>query len=294
MLTSVVLPLVLAFIMFSLGISLTLGDFARVLTRPRASLVGAVCQMLFLPIVAFLLLQVFKLPPELQVGVMILSFVPGGVTSNMITRFGRGDVALSVTLTAVISLLFLLTLPILIPASVGYFQGAELAAAIPVASTVLSAFLIAVVPVAIGVLLREFFPGPMQAIQNVVSIVAAVLFVVVVLAAIATNWDILMANLPVLGPVLILLNLIMLAVGWFVARGAGLNGKSATTVAIEAGVQNALMGIVVGNLLWAALGDGTDPAFSTYALPAAAYGVTMYIVTAPFVFWRFMANRNAS
>ena len=247
--------------------------------------------MLVLPVVAFILLLFFDLPPAFKVGVMILSFVPGGTTSNMITRLARGDVALSVTLTAVVSIIFVVTLPILIPASVGHFQSAELGASIPVVELFLKAFLITAVPVTIGVLLRQFLPDTMAAAHGPVSLVATILFVVLVLAIIGTNLDVLRAQLPVLGPVLILLNVVMLAIGWFLARLSGLEGRAATTVALEAGVQNAGLGMAIGAILWASLGDGSVPDFSVYALPSAAYGVLMYFVAAPFVLWRFFANR---
>ncbi|MAW53090.1 MAG: bile acid:sodium symporter [Geminicoccus sp.] len=291
MLANVVLPLVLAFIMFSLGIGLRFADFGRVFVRPGAVAVGLVAQMLILPVVAFVTLLFFDLPPAFKVGVMILSFVPGGTTSNMITRLARGDVALSVTLTAVVSIIFVVTLPILIPASVGHFQSAELGASIPVVELFLKAFLITAVPVTIGVLLRQFLPDTMAAAHGPVSLVATILFVVLVLAIIGTNLDVLRAQLPVLGPVLILLNVVMLAIGWFLARLSGLEGRAATTVALEAGVQNAGLGMAIGAILWASLGDGSVPDFSVYALPSAAYGVLMYFVAAPFVLWRFFANR---
>ena len=247
--------------------------------------------MLVLPVVAFVLLLFFDLPPAFKVGVMILSFVPGGTTSNMITRLARGDVALSVTLTAVVSIAFVVTLPFLIPAAVGFYQGAELGTSIPVFELFLKAFLITAVPVAIGVLLRQFLPNAMQAITRPVSMAATVLFVVLVLAIISTNLDLLMEQLPVLGPMLILLNVIMLALGWTIAKIGGLSGRPATTIALEAGVQNAALGMAIGAILWASLGDGSVPDFSVYALPSATYGVMMYFVTAPFVLWRFIANK---
>lgn len=292
MLANVVLPLVLAFIMFSLVIGLRFADFGRVLVRPKAVLVGIGAQMLVLPVVAFVILLFFDLPPAFKVGVMILSFVPGGTTSNMITRLARGDVALSVTLTAVVSIAFVATLPVLIPAAVSHFQGAELGASIPVVALFLKAFLITAVSVTIGVLLRRFLPETMAALHRPVSLVATVLFVVLVLAIIATNLDVLREQLPVLGPVLVLLNVLMLAIGWVLARLSGLDPRASTTVALEAGVQNAGLGMAMGALLWASLGDGSVPDFSVYALPSAAYGVLMYLVTASFVAWRFLANKD--
>ncbi|MEP3054695.1 bile acid:sodium symporter family protein [Ascidiaceihabitans sp.] len=278
-LINVVLPLSLAIIMLSLGIGLTFGDFAGVLTRLRAFGVGAVAQIIALPVVAYLVVIAFKLPGELAVGFMLLSFCPGGVTSNMITKLAKGDVALSVSLTAVISLLGLLTVPFLAAWSVVHFMG-ENAPQIDIATLAIAVFLITTLPVLIGVTVRHFATGFAQRIEPVLSVLATVLFVVIVLAAIAGNWALLIDNLSTLGPALIVMNIGLMLLGLGLARASGLTWNEMKTVSIETGVQNATLGIAL-----AAIISGQSEGFSTMALPSAVYGILMYFVAAPFVAW---------
>ncbi|MEP3786996.1 bile acid:sodium symporter family protein [Ascidiaceihabitans sp.] len=278
-LINVVLPLSLAIIMLSLGIGLTFGDFARVLTRLRAFGVGAVAQIIALPVVAYLVVIAFKLPGELAVGFMLLSFCPGGVTSNMITKLAKGDVALSVSLTAVISLLGLLTVPFLAAWSVAHFMG-ENAPQIDIATLAIAVFLITTLPVLIGVTVRHFATGFAQRIEPALSVLATVLFVVIVLAAIAGNWALLIDNLSTLGPALIVMNIGLILLGLGLARASGLTWNEMKTVSIETGVQNATLGIAL-----AAIISGQSEGFSTMALPSAVYGILMYFVAVPFVAW---------
>lgn len=278
-LINVVLPLSLAIIMLSLGIGLTFGDFARVLTRMRAFGVGAVAQIIALPVVAYLVVIAFNLPGELAVGFMLLSFCPGGVTSNMITKLAKGDVALSVSLTAVISLLGLLTVPFLAAWSVVHFMG-ENAPQIDIATLAIAVFLITTLPVLIGVTVRHFATRFAQRIEPALSVLATVLFVVIVLAAIAGNWALLIENLGTLGPALIVMNIGLMLLGLVLARASGLTWYEMKTVSIETGVQNATLGIAL-----AAIISGQSEGFSTMALPSAVYGILMYFVAAPFVAW---------
>lgn len=156
--TDVVLPLALAFIMFALGLGLTLDDFARVARRPRDFIVGALSQIILLPLVAFALVSVWSLPHELALGVMIIAAAPGGVTSNILTAFARGDVALSISLTAVISLLSVMTIPIVVVFAYGQLVGGE-AGDVSVTKTAISVFVIVTVPVVLGVAVRRFAEG---------------------------------------------------------------------------------------------------------------------------------------
>ena len=185
-LISVVLPLALAFIMFSLGLSLTLDDFKRVLVRPLAFCAGAISQMALVPFIALVLVVLFQPPPELAVGIMILSFCPGGVTSNIISQLARGDVALSVTLTAVVSLASILTVPLLVAWSVAYFMGAE-APPITITRLAISVFLITTLPVAIGVLTRHFATGFADRAEPILSKIATALFVIIVVMSWGLN-----------------------------------------------------------------------------------------------------------
>lgn len=270
------LPLALAFIMFSLGLGLTPQDFARVARAPKAFLVGAGAQLLLLPVVAFALLQVFPVEGALAVGVMILSFCPGGVTSNMLTRLAGGSVALSISLTAVISLVSALTVPFLVVWAAGYFEGAA-APEVNVAALAVTMFLITMVPVLLGLACRAMAPALTIRIEPAVFRAAAALFVLIVLAALAANWRLFADNLLGLGPLLVVLNLALLALGMALARAMGLNREEGIAIAVEAGVQNATLGITVGGLI-------AGSALSAYGLPSGVYGITMYLVTLPVIF----------
>lgn len=279
MLLDVFLPLSLAFIMFSLGIGLTIADFVRVGRVFHAFLAGTVAQMVLLPVVAFILLMIFPVPQELAVGVMILSFCPGGVTSNILTKIAGGTVALSVTLTAIVSLIAVVTVPVLVGWSADHFMGLA-APQINVTELGLSMFAITAVPVGLGVAVRHFASGFAIRSERIISAIAIILFVVIVIGALASNWTIFVENVGVLGPILVALNVAMLLLGFFMARMMGLVKGDAITVAIEAGVQNATLGIAIGSLI-AEAASGLPP----FSLPSGVYGITMYFVTAPFILW---------
>lgn len=277
MLLEVGLPLSLAFIMFSLGFGLTFADFARVLTMPRAVVVGVVLQVMAIPAVAYLMLMVFDLPPALAFGVMILSFCPGGVTSNILTKLGGGSVALSITLTAVVSLLSVLTVPALVGWAGVTFLGAA-APEIDVLSIGLTMFAITAVPVLIGLFARRLSGAKADRAEKVISLLAMVLFLLIVVAAIASNWALIVDNIGTLGPVLVAINVVLLVLGVAVARGLGLSGGEGICISVEMGVQNATLGITVAGLVAQTAG------LPEYALPSALYGITMYLVTIPGLF----------
>lgn len=279
-LITVFLPLALAIIMFSLGLGLTAADFVRVVREPTAFGVGAASQLVLIPIVAYAMAILFALPPELAVGMMILGFCPGGVTSNVLTKYARGDLALSISLTGVISLVAVVTVPLLVALSARHFMGVE-APAIDVTALGISMFVITAAPVIIGLGLRHYMPAVATRIEPAVEKLALVLFVVIVVGALASNWSLFVANLAVLGPALVLLNVILLAGGLALARVFALSHKQATAIAIETGIQNATLGITVGSLIVEQA--STLPPFS---LPSGVYGITMYIVSLPFVLWR--------
>ncbi len=220
-LINVVLPLSLAIIMFSLGIGLTFGDFKRVLTRFHAFGIGALSQVVFLPIVAYIIVRMFGLTGEIAVGVMLLSFCPGGVTSNMIAKLAKGDVALSVSLTAVISLLGILTLPFLAAWSVTHFMGAD-APEVNITSLAIKVFMITTLPVLIGVAIRHRATAFAMRIEPTLARIATVLFVIIIVAALASNWETFVATLSTLGPALIALNFSLLLLGLGLASLAGL------------------------------------------------------------------------
>ena len=281
MIIDIFLPVSLMFIMFTLGIGLTVENFKNIISQPKALILGLVNQMLLLPLIAFFILLIIKLPSEMAVGVMILACCPGGVTSNMLTKLAKGDTALSVSYTAVVSVATVVTLPIIVGFSMDHFMG-ESAPDIDVLTLGITMFLLTTVPVVIGMSVRHYSTETADKIDKGVSMVAAGLFVIIVLAAIATEWDTLMDNIGALGPAVVILSVMMLGIGYKSAEFLELNAKRATTVSIESGIQNASVGITVGGLILAS----PDGGLSTLSLPSGVYGVLMYIVVAPFVYWR--------
>lgn len=284
LLLDVFLPLSLAIIMFSLGLGLHVADFTRIAAVPRAFLAGTAAQMIALPVVAFMMLAIFPLSPELALGVMILAFCPGGVTSNVLVKLAGGTLALSITLTAVASLVSVLTIPIFIGWMAAYFVGAE-ALAIDVSGLAVAVFLITTLPVALGVAARQLFPGLTARIEGPLAVLAMVFFVLIVIGAVLASADTLVANFRLLGPFLIVLNVAMLGIGLLIGRVSGLDHPDRIAISMEAGVQNAALGIALGGLI--ADGAGLLPGFT---LPSAVYGITMYLVIAPFIWW---ARRKA-
>ena len=282
----VVLPLSLAFIMFSLWLGLTTSDFGLVFTEPKAFAIGITNQMLVLPIIGFSVATILGLSGEMAVGLMILACCPGGVTSNILTKLAKGDTALSISYTAVVSVVTVISLPLIIGFSMDHFMG-EAAPDIDILSLGVTMFMLTALPVTVGMLMRRYSPDRTDRIEPGASKLAAGLFVIIVIAAIVSEFDTLMDNLGTLGPAVIILNVVMLGIGWSSASVLGLNEQRATTVAIESGIQNASVGITVGGLILAPAAGAT---LSTLSLPSGVYGVLMYLVIAPFLFWR----RNSS
>ncbi len=265
--------------MLSLGLGLTFDDFKRVFRRPFAFFIGAFNQIILLPVIAFLLAVGFGLSPALAVGFMILSFCPGGVTSNIIARMAKGDVALSVSLTAVISLLSMITVPLFLAWSVAHFLG-QSAEPVDITNIAISMFLITALPILIGVTIRHFAPIVVARVEPVIAHIATGLFVLIIIAALASNWSLFVDNLPVLAPSLIALNVVLLVLGFAVAKIAGLDNKVAKTISVETGIQNSTLGITIATLIAAG-----ETGFSAYSLPAAVYGILMYLVSMPAVAW---------
>lgn len=276
----VFLPLSLAFIMLSLGLGLTLADFRRLLEMPGAVAIGLVAQVILLPLAAFAIGKAFGLPPALALGLMILSLCPGGVTSNILTKLARGNVALSITLTGAVSLLSIVTVPALTAWLAVVIMGVD---APPVDVTKLSVALVlmTLIPVSLGIAIRHFASEFATKFEGLAGKLANMLFIVIVLLAIAAGHADLLDNLRTLGPALVVLIALLLVVGLSLARLARLDGPTSTAIALETGVQNATLGIAVGALI-APGGEG----LAALALPSAVYGVLMYLVVAPFILWR--------
>ncbi len=287
MIVKVLLPLILAFIMFSLGLGLRGRDFGRVLKFPVAFGAGLVNQVILLPLVAIGLAYLFRLPAEFAVGLMILALCPGGVTSNVLAKLAGGNAPLSISLTAVTSLLSILTVPFLVVFSVGHFMG-ESGPKVDVTKLGITMFLITAVPVAIGMALTAKSPELVKKIAPGISRVGIGLFVLIIVAALAKNWDVFSSNLGTLGPVAVLLNVVMLGAGIATAKAMRLDYKDATTISIESGVQNGTLAIAVGSIVAGVEGQTLPPA----TVPAAVYSITMYFVCVPFVFWRRRSARG--
>ena len=276
-LISVVLPLGLAFIMFTLGVGLTSADFARVGQRPLAFFIGALNQSILLPLVTFICVLAFGIRAEMAVGFMILAACPGGVTSNVISKLAKGDVALSVSLTAVISLASVVTVPLILGLSMGYFMG-DAAPEIDITKTAVTMFALTVVPVTLGLGARAIAPAAMTRAEPKLSAVATILFAVIVLAALAANWALFVENIVVIGPALLVLLAALTTIGFVVPRLLGRSVTEAKTISVETGVQNSTLGIAV-----AAIIVGGEGGFTAYALPSAVYGILMYLIILPVV-----------
>ena len=281
MIVKILLPIILAFIMFSLGLGLKGKDFSRILKFPIAFGAGLLNQVVLLPLIALALAHAFGLSDVFAVGLMILALCPGGVTSNILAKMAGGNAPLSISLTAVTSLLSILTVPLILAFSVNYFMGEE-APPVDVTRLGLTMFLITAVPVAIGMVLTSKYPNLVDKIAPKVSRAAVGLFVIIIVAALAKNWEVFSSNLGTLGPVAVLLNIVVLLLGLVSAKALRLDKRDATTISIESGVQNGTLAIAVGSIIATVDGEILPPE----TVPAAVYSITMYVVCVPFVFWR--------
>lgn len=265
--TSILLPGILAFIMFSLGLGLTVTDFVRIVRQPRALLVGVLCHFVLLPVVCFLLLKLVGLNGTFAIGFMILAACPTGTTSNLLTYIARGDVALAVSFTAVASVATIFTLPPIVIWSMQHFAGNAQAVSVPVGLMMGQIFLMLGVPVGLGMLVRRLWPRGAARWEPRATRLAAGLFILIVLGAVAKNWALLRDNAGSLAGFAILLNLLMLACGFIVAWLARLSRPQAVTLGIETAVQNATLAIVIASSV---LQD------DALAIPGGLYGVLMY------------------
>ena len=272
--TEIVLPLALAFIMFALGLGLTFDDFARVARRPRDFLVGAMSQIVLLPAVAFLLVSVWSMPPELALGVMIVAAAPGGVTSNILTAFARGDVALSISLTAVVSLLCVFTIPLIVVTSHGLLIGGDLGAEVSVARTAIGVFAIVTVPVLLGLLVRRLAADFAIRFEPLARRISTVLFALVLAGAIYQGRDDIVPYFAQAGLTTLVLNVTMMVLAYLVARIFASGPRQRVAIAIECGLQNGTLAIAVATLLF---GGGLA------VVPAATYSLTMFATALIFV-----------
>lgn len=273
---TIFLPLALAFIMFSLGLALTLEDFLRVARQPRDFCIGLISQVVLLPLVGLALVTIWPVSPEIALGVMIIAAAPGGVTSNILTAFGRGDVALSISLTAVISLICVITIPLIVVFAYDYLFEEAMKGNVSVARTAVSVFLIVTVPVLIGLTVRRYAESFAMRFQSMAGKISAVLFVIVLLGAILQNLNNIAAYYAEAGLITLSLNVIMLALAWLIARlfGSGLQQRIA--ISIECGLQNGTLAIAVATLLF---GGGA------VVIPAGTYSLTMFVTALIFIYF---------
>ena len=264
--TDIVLPISLAFIMFSLGLGLTVADFARVVKAPRDFIIGASAQIFLLPAIAFLLVTLFDVPPELALGVMIIAAAPGGVTSNILTAFARGDVALSISLTAVISLLSIITIPIIVVFAHNHLMG-DYPGSISIIGTALSIFLIVTVPVLLGLLTRRFANNFVTRFVSKANALSSVLFILILGGAIFQERSNIMNYFAQAGLITLTLNITMMVLAYVIARLFASGKNQRIAISIECGLQNGTLAIAVSTLLF---GGGLT------TIPAATYSLIMF------------------
>ena len=278
--TDVILPLALAFIMFTLGLGLSISDFSNVFRKPKNFLIGLISQLIFLPIVGLILVIVWPLPIEIAIGVMLIAAAPGGVTSNILTFFARGDVALSVSLTAVMSLLSAVSVPIVLAISIGLIGDSSLPESISLTGIALSMFLIVTLPVLLGMGVRSFLNSLTLKIEKSARFISTLLFVLVLLGAVLAERENVVGYFAQTGLVVLALNILMMLIAfyWSGFFGTGISQKKA--IAIECGLQNGTLAIFVGTTVF---GGGL------YIIPAATYSLIMYLTSLLFIY--FIKNR---
>ena len=273
--TDVILPLALAFIMFALGLGLTSADFLRVIKQPRDFFVGAFSQIIILPVIAFILVKIWPLSPELAIGIMIIAAAPGGVTSNLLTSFAKGDVALSISLTAIISLLCVFTVPFIVLTSVRLLGDSNITENISLLEMSRNMFLIVTVPVILGMLLRRFISKIAVKFEPIAKKVSAFLFVLVLLGAIAAEKENVISYFLQAGLITLVLNIIMMIVAYYIAQSLASGSAQKKCITIECGLQNGTLAIFVATSIF---GGGV------YVIPAATYSLIMFATSLIFVY----------
>ena len=279
MIIDIFLPASLIFIMLTLGLGLELSDFTNLVRKPRSFFVGLTNQILLLPIVTYIVILVFGITKEAAVGMMILACCPGGVTSNIITKLAKGDTALSISYTAFNSILAIVTLPLIVGFSMKSFMGLE-APDVNILSLGLTMFFITAVPVGIGLLIREKNKYYADKFEPKASKISTILFAIIILGALLSEWDTFINNFVLLGPAIVLLILAMLIIAYKSSKLFKMSDKQSITVAIESAMQNGTVGITVGNLI-----INPESGLSILSIPSGVYSILMYLICLPFVYW---------
>ena len=276
-------PLILAFIMFSLGIGLSLENFKSVIVKPKDFIIGAISQVIILPIIALILIFLFPIPTELKVGLMLLAAAPGGVTTNVITKFAKGDVALSISLTAVISLLCFITIPFIFSLTYPIITGQNLPFDYSIGSIIVQIFLITTVPVILGMIFKAIFPSFFARTENFFVKFSFILFVFVLFMAIYQELPNILEYFAASGLITLTLNITILIIAYFLCNIFSINVPQKKTILIETGLQNGTLAIVVASLIFS---EGI------YLVPIATYALIMYAVILLYIFGLKIFNNN--
>ena len=268
-------PIALALIMLALGLGLSLENFTNIVKQPRDFLVGLICQLILLPIIAFILIKILNTSPELAIGVMIIAAAPGGVTSNVLTKFANGDVALSVSLTAVISLVSIITVPFIVFKSADLLNVNYQSAEISMIGISMKMFLVVTFPVFIGMLIRKFATNFISSKEQLIQRISVFLFALVFLAILIEEKENIIPYLAEAGLITLILNLTMMILGFYIAKKFASGIAQRKCISLECGLQNGTLAIFVSTQIF----DN-----SAYLVPTATYALIMFITSIIFVF----------
>ena len=267
-------PIALALIMLTLGLGLTTSDFTRVIKRPKDFLVGLICQVILLPIIAFVLIKLLNVQPALALGVMIIAAAPGGVTSNILTKFANGDVALSVSLTAIISLLSILTVPFIVIKSADLLDINYLSKEISMSGISIKMFLVVTLPVVIGMLIRKFAQDFIIKRTALIEKISLTLFIIVFISIWLEEWDNIIMYISRAGVITLILNLTMMVLGFYVAKIFASGVEQRKCISLECGLQNGTLAVFVSTQIFDDI---------IYLIPTASYALIMFVTSIIFV-----------
>ena len=274
-------PIALALIMLGLGLGLTTKDFLRVINNPKDFTVGIVCQLILLPIVAYALVLMLRLPVEIAVGLMIIAAAPGGVTSNVLTKFANGDVALSISLTAIISLISIISVPFIVLTSASLLGVTDFSSDITMTGIALKMALVVSVPVIIGMIIRKFAENLISSNLNIINRITGILFIIVFAAIWIEERENIFNYLAKAGLAVLVLNLAMMTLAFYIAKFFATGISQRKCITLECGLQNGTLAVFVATQIF------NDVA---YMVPTAAYALIMYITG--FIFIYILRNNN--
>ena len=277
-------PIALALIMLGLGLGLTTQDFARVLKAPKDFLIGFISQLIILPIVAFILIKILgtfiEMSPEIALGVMIIAAAPGGITSNVLTKFANGDVALSVSLTAVISIISIISVPLIVFSSADLLGVSFADQNINITGTALKMALVVAVPVILGMIIRKFADNFISSKTSIIDKITGILFLIVFIAIWVEEKDNIFNYLAQAGLVVLTLNIVMMIIAYFLAKTFASGIEQIKCISLECGLQNGTLAVFVATEISSEI---------VYMIPTAAYALIMYITG--FIFIYFLRNK---